>query len=290
VPQPRSRYRPDAPPDYGHRFHAGNVGDVWKHCVLVTLLARAADEAGHVVYLDTHAGEGSYPLLSTGEWTEGIGRLWDADLAAGSPAARYAALVRRLAGGTRRPETYPGSPALARAVLGSGAALRLWEQDPRAFERLRSSFEGGETRCQREDGVAALAPALRAATASADAAVVALVDPPYSRKRDWIDVPAAVIRAATAAPSASLLLWYPVKSLTRPNAMLAAFQQGGVGGTIVELVTTPLEHRRSRLNGSGVLLVRPQAGVLDAVAAAAPAIGACCATRGNAWSFRMVSW
>jgi 23S rRNA (adenine2030-N6)-methyltransferase len=290
VAQPRSRYRPDAPPDYGHRFHAGNVGDVWKHCVLVTVLARIAGEHRHVTYLDTHAGEGSYPLLPTGEWTEGIGRLWDADLAPGSPVARYVEHVRRLAGGTRRPETYPGSPALARAVLGAAGSFHLWERDAQAFERLRGAFPDADARCHREDGVAALAPALRAAAMGGDAAVVALIDPPYSQKRDWTDVPAAVIRAAAAIPHASLLLWYPVKSLTRPNAMLAAFQKAGVGGTIAELVTTPLEHRRSRLNGSGVLLVHPSAGVLDAIAAAAPAIGARCATRGSAWSFRMVNW
>jgi 23S rRNA (adenine2030-N6)-methyltransferase len=290
VAQPRSRYRPEAPADYGHRFHAGNVGDVWKHCVLATVLARVVDEARHVVYLETHAGEGSYPLLPTGEWTEGIGRLWDADLTPGSPAARYLAHVRRLAGGARRPATYPGSPALARAVLGAAASFELWERDAHAFERLRAAFPDGDARCHREDGVAALAPALRAAAGGGNSAVVALVDPPYSQKRDWIDVPAAVIGAAASSPRASLLLWYPVKSLTRPNAMIAAFQKAGVGGAIAELVTTPLEHQRSRLNGSGMLLVRPPAGALDAVAAAAPSIGARCATRGGAWSFRMVNW
>lgn len=285
---PRSRYRPDAPPDYGHRFHAGNVGDVWKHCVLVTLLRRAAERAGHVAYLDTHAGEGSYPLLPTGEWTEGIGRLWEVDAGADSAVAFYLAHVRRLAVGTRRPDTYPGSPALARAVLGPGASLDLWEHDPRALERLRAGLsDGASTRCRADDGVTALLAALRAAHADA---AVALVDPPYSQKSDWSTVPAAVIEAAAGAPRASLLLWYPVKSLTRPNAMIAAFQKAGVGGTIVELVTTPLEHQRHRLNGSGMLLVRPPAGTLDAVAAAAAVIGPRCATRGDAWSFRMVSW
>ena len=287
---PRSRYRPDATPDYGHRFHAGNVGDVWKHCVLAASLRRVATGGGRVAYLDTHAGEGAYPLLPTGEWTEGIGRLWNAELDADSAAGFYIAEVRRLAAGTRRPETYPGSPALARAVLGPAATLDLWERDPGALERLRTRLAGdASSRCHGDDGVAALARALRAATARADA-VVALVDPPYSQKNDWSSVPAAVLRAAAASPRATLLLWYPVKSLTRPNAMIAAFGKAGVGGTIVELVTTPLEHQRNRLNGSGVLLFRPPAGTLDAVAAAAAVIGPRCATRGDAWSFRMVSW
>ena len=37
-----SRYRPDAVPDYSHRFHAGNVGDVWKHCALVEVVRQVA--------------------------------------------------------------------------------------------------------------------------------------------------------------------------------------------------------------------------------------------------------
>ena len=65
-------------PDYGHRFHAGNVGDVWKHCALVEILGRVAAGSRRVRYVETHAGEGAYALGPTGEWSEGIGRLWRA--------------------------------------------------------------------------------------------------------------------------------------------------------------------------------------------------------------------
>jgi 23S rRNA A2030 N6-methylase RlmJ len=72
--------------------------------------------------------------------------------------------------------------------------------------------------------------------------------------------------------------------------MIARLQAAGVSATIAELVTTPLEHQRNRLNGSGVLLIRPPAGALSALAAAAPVLGARCATRRGIWSFRLVSW
>jgi hypothetical protein len=81
-----------------------------------------------------------------------------------------------------------------------------------------------------------------------------------------------------------------VKSLTRPNAMLARLADAGVPGTIAELVTTPLEQQRSRLNGSGVLLVRPPDGAVEAIAAAAPVVGAACATQAGRWSFRSQAW
>ena len=292
-----SRYRPEDPSDYSHRFHAGNVGDVWKHCVLVEVLRRVAAIGGVVTYVESHAGEGAYALGPTGEWTEGIGRLWAEGVGAGEArdgegtvVTRYVALCRALGAGTTRPERYPGSPALARAVLGASATLALWERDPVACERLiAASGEPATTRVICGDGLVALADAVGAAEAEADTVVV-LIDPPFTQKPDWTIIPDALIAAVTASRHATVLLWYPVKSLTRPNAMIALLKSAGVSATVAELITTPLEHQRQRLNGSGVVLVRPPAGTLEAIAAAAPILGACCATRPGVWSLRLASW
>lgn len=288
---PRSRYRPDDAPTYSHRFHAGNVGDVWKHCALVEIL-RGMAGAGPVRYLETHAGEGRYELGDTGEWSEGIGRLWPpARSAQGDDAvARYVALCSQLVGGGTRPAWYPGSPAFARAVLGPDAELTLWEQDETAFGRL-GAHTGGDrhARLVLGDGLRALPDEIRAAEGE-PGTIVVLIDPPYTRKADWHDVPAALATAVARSGRACLALWYPVKSLTRPNAMIASLKAAGVAGTIAELITTPLEHQRHRLNGSGLVLVRPPAGTLAALAAAAPLVGERCATQRGTWSVRMHSW
>jgi 23S rRNA (adenine2030-N6)-methyltransferase len=280
-----SRYAATGGADYSHRLHAGNVGDVWKHCVLVAVLRAVAAEGRPVTYVDTHAGEGRYPLHPTGEWTEGIGRLWGDASGDGGALADYLGLCRRLATGDERPVTYPGSPAFARAVLGDRAALALWERDARAAERLTAVVgPGAPTRVTTGDGLAALDGTL--CSLGGDPVVV-LVDPSWGRKADWQDVPDALVRALRAAPRACVMLWYPLKSLTRPNAMMERLAAAGVEGVAAELVTTPLAHQRRRLNGSGVLLVGAPAAALDAVAAAAPAIGRRCATLPGAWSFRL---
>jgi 23S rRNA (adenine2030-N6)-methyltransferase len=103
-------------------------------------------------------------------------------------------------------------------------------------------------------------------------------------------IPDALARAATSSPRACLVLWYPVKSLTRPNAMIARLQTAGVPSTIAELITTPFGTRRNRLNGSGVLVVNPPAGAIEALATAAPRVGAACATQDGTWSFRLSAW
>ncbi len=287
-----SRYQPAATPDYSHRFHAGNVGDVWKHCVLAEVLRQVAATSSRATFVESHAGEGSYALGTTGEWTEGVGRLWSrVDSDPSDAVARYVALCRRLAAGdAERPTRYPGSPLFARTVLGPEAALRLWERDADACAKLTSRLgDDAHVRITRGDGLAALEQAVRDAEAESDAIVV-LVDPPWSQKPDWTLVPDVLARAAAASHSATFMLWYPVKSLTRPNAMILRLRTAGVGGTIAELVTTPLEHQRRRLNGSGVLLIRPPAGVLATIGAAAPILGAACAIRPGVWSSRTVAW
>jgi 23S rRNA (adenine2030-N6)-methyltransferase len=290
VATPRSRYRPAGAPDYSHRFHAGNVGDVWKHCALTVVLRRAAAAAGRLAYVETHAGEGEYPLAPTGEWTEGIGRLWDLGDDADGVVSRYVALCRRLGTGSTRPESYPGSPAIARAVLGPEAILVLHEHEEETFARLaRHTRDDARVRTICGDGLAALGDAIRRAEAEADAVVV-LIDPPWTQKADWTLVPDALAPAIRRSRRTCVVLWYPVKSLTRPNAMMARVRAAGVAGAIAELVTTPLDERRSRLNGSGVLLVRAPGGVLEDLGAAAPQLGTRCATRGGTWSFRVQSW
>ena len=286
-----SRYRETATPDYGHRHHAGNVGDVWKHCALLEVLRRVATATVPVHYIETHAGEGRYSLGPTGEWTEGIGQLWsDPDVAAGDDAvARYVTRCRTLATGAERPQSYPGSPVLARAVLGTGARSSLWELDADAAARLERQCSDGTAHVTCGDGLAALGDAVVAAE-TGPGAVVTLIDPPWSRKSDWTAIPDVLAAAVRASTRTTFLLWYPVKSLTRPNAMLARLEAAGVGGTIAELITTPLEHTRNRLNGSGVLLVRPPDGVVEVLAAAAPIVGRRCATVPDTWSLRLRAW
>lgn len=284
---PASRYAPSGASDYSHRLHAGNVGDVWKHCVLVAVLRRTAATAERVAYVETHAGEGCYPLHPTGEWSEGIGRLWHDGVASSEAVADYLALCRRLGAGEERPVSYPGSPAFARTVLGPDATLALWERDADAAARLASHLgTDARVRVTTGDGLAALEDALGAAESRADV-VVALIDPSWGQKSDWQGVPDALVRAARSSRRTCLLLWYPVKSLTRPNAMMERLAAAGVSGVAAEIVTTPLAHQRKRLNGSGVLLVRPPAGAVGALAAAAPLIGARCATFPGEWTLRL---
>lgn len=57
---------------YDHARKAGNLGDVWKHFVLVTVVDEIA-VPDRFCYVDLHSGAPVHPLQPAGEWTSGIG-------------------------------------------------------------------------------------------------------------------------------------------------------------------------------------------------------------------------
>lgn len=276
--------------DYSHAFHAGNVGDVWKHCVQVAVLRALVAGPRPLRVIETHAGAGRYALGATGEWQEGIGRLLATEaLPAAAPEAlrRYLELVHdEGAAAGRGPRHYPGSPRLTLAVLRPHDELLLHERDAETAAALRAVFGGdGRAIVRQADGLASLGEPL-----DGDHEQLVVIDPTYADKHEWPRVGEALLAAAARQPRQRFLLWYPVKSLTRPNALLAQLRAGGLAASVVELLTTPLEHQRQRLNGSGVVLLRPPPGVLEQAGAAAPILGALCATRAGWWSYRALSW
>lgn len=114
--------------NYRHAYHAGNHADVLKHLVLSRLLALLAKKDAPYAYLDSHAGIGLYDLRGdqasrTGEWLEGIQRVWQAD---DVPALfdDYLGVIRALnPDGQLR--YYPGSPEVARDLLKRYLDYRL---------------------------------------------------------------------------------------------------------------------------------------------------------------------
>ena len=278
--------------DYAHARHAGNVGDAFKHLALVALLEELVRDPAPLRYVETHAADGLFPLGSAGEWGAGIQALWDVEGA--DVLARYVALVRRWSGAeARRPGKYPGSPLLAQALLRPQDSLLLHELEPQSAGVLRRSLTGdarpsaGQPRFEvhETDGFAPLPGAL----ATAEGRAVALVDPPYTEKGEWAQAARAVIAARAAAPQAAIAIWYPIKALTRPRGLLAALVEGGVHGTVVELISTPLRLKREKLNGSGMIFTGAPPAAVSALCAALVRLGPLVATHGE-WSATQIGF
>lgn len=270
------------PKEYLHSFHAGNVGDVWKHVVLLSVMQRLSELSKPLRVLDCFAGAGGYHLQGTGEWTEGIGALLR-NVPSGDVAVdRYLEVVRPR---FEKERFYPGSPLLIQQFVQADDSLCCFETHAETREVL-SRVVASSTAVLGTDGLAGLQQESRAELEKGSL-LFALIDPPWVRKEDWQAVPKAIIESWKACPQAVLLLWYPIKSYTRINAMIKMFQEAGVPAVVMDLLTTPLEHQRNRLNGSGLLLINADEEVVAEVSQAATWIGRACATQGKYWSLRL---
>jgi 23S rRNA (adenine2030-N6)-methyltransferase len=133
--------------NYRHDFHAGNFADVVKHVVLLLLVEHLKKKPAPFLYIDTHAGAGTYdlshaPAQRSGEYRAGIARLLDAPIASLPPeVAEYVRLVRESAGAGHSPITaYPGSPMIVRALRRAGDRMVLVEKHPRDAAHLHENF------------------------------------------------------------------------------------------------------------------------------------------------------
>jgi 23S rRNA (adenine2030-N6)-methyltransferase len=201
---------------YRHGFHAGNHSDVLKHTVLVALLRHMALKDKPFWVVDTHAGSGWYRLShtfaqKTGEWREGIGRVYTATDA--PPAvADYLGWVRSANGHgagvppTGEPTVYPGSPWITRQLLRPDDRLRLFELHSSDAPALIDALRGDRVvKVTAGDGYAGL----RASWPPAPRRGLALIDPSYEVKDEYAQVADAVADAMQRFATGTIAVWYP---------------------------------------------------------------------------------
>lgn len=261
--------------NYRHAFHAGNFADVFKHLVLVCLLKALQRKDKGFAYLETHAGAGRYDLRGpearqTGEFENGIARLWGPPTAAEPALAEYLAAVRAVNRGPRL-RYYPGSPRIARFLLRPQDRMRLAEQAPAECARLQAEFaDDARVTVRCGDGYALLKGWLP----PPERRGLVLVDPPYERVDEWEHTGKALRLAAKRWREGSYAVWYPLKAGTPVERFKSALVSSGLRKILLaELGVWPMDSP-FRLNGCGMLCVNPPwrldtdlRGVLETLAA-----------------------
>ncbi len=266
--------------NYRHAFHAGNFADCMKHALFVWLLQAMRRKPVPFLVLDTHAGTGrtdlsTGPAERTGEWRSGIARLLDAP----PPAlAEYVGLVERLG-------LYPGSPALAQALLRADDRLALCELHPEDAATLRRRFAGDcRIAVHRRDGWEALRGLLPPPAASGLRRGLVLIDPPYEAPDDFSRLAAGLEAAQDRFAGGVFAAWYPIKHRAPVRAFHAALQESGLRDVVAAELLLRAPEDAGRLNGCGLLLVNPPFGFEEAappiLKALLDRIGACEAAEG----------
>jgi 23S rRNA (adenine2030-N6)-methyltransferase len=236
--------------NYRHVFHAGNFADCFKHAVLVWLLQAMARKDKAFAIFDTHAGAGRYDLTAgeaerTGEWRHGIGRLLGADPP--SPLAGYLHLVETLG-------LYPGSPAIARALLRPADRLVACEQHPQEAAALRRLFaRNPQVAVHERDGYAAL----KAFLPPQERRGLILIDPPYESAGEFDRLSEALHLAYAKFPSGVFTAWYPIKHRAPVRQFHATLRAGPMRDVVAVELLLREALDPSRLNGCGLLVVNP---------------------------------
>ena len=181
--------------NYRHDYHAGNFADVVKHVVLACVLTYMKQKPRPFRVIDTHAGAGRYDLSGlepgkTGEWQDGIGRLFDAELP-GSVAdllAPYLDAVRAV-NDPGQLRYYPGSPVIARQLMRFDDVLVANELNGEDFDRLKAEFRRSKSttvlNIDAWHAVKSLLP-------PKERRGLVLIDPPFENRDEFANLTAAV--------------------------------------------------------------------------------------------------
>ncbi|WP_370556101.1 23S rRNA (adenine(2030)-N(6))-methyltransferase RlmJ [Edwardsiella tarda] len=242
---------------YRHSFHAGNHADVLKHTVQSLIIEALKEKEKPFLYLDTHAGAGRYLLSGehaekTGEYLEGITRLWQQD---DLPAELepYMMAVRHF-NRSGQLRYYPGSPLIARQLLREQDRLHLSELHPSDFPLLRAEFQKDErARVVRENGYQQLKSQLPPASRRG----LILIDPPYELKSDYQDVVKGIQEGYKRFATGTYALWYPVVLRQNIKRLVHALEESGIRRILqIELAVRPDSDQRG-MTASGMIVINP---------------------------------
>jgi 23S rRNA (adenine2030-N6)-methyltransferase len=252
--------------NYRHAFHAGNFADVFKHAMLVQLARALQRKEKGFLYLDTHAGRGSYDLAAAArgdtlvrkaEWPDGIGRLWEKpDLPVA--LADYVALVRDFdrdnGNATVEPRFYPGSPRLVQWLARPQDRLALCEKQPGECAALRAEFAlAHRATVQEMDGYVAL----RAMLPPPERRALVLIDPPFESQDEFAQIAAALRDGLRRLPGGTFVVWYPLTERARVDDFFAELLALKLPPTLALELAIAGEGSGLKMRGCGLVVVNP---------------------------------
>ncbi|MBU1332294.1 MAG: 23S rRNA (adenine(2030)-N(6))-methyltransferase RlmJ [Gammaproteobacteria bacterium] len=249
--------------NYRHAFHAGNHADVLKHYVLSRLIALLSRKEAAFAYLDSHAGIGLYDLRGdqasrTGEWLEGIARLWQATDVP-DPLLDYLEVIRAMNpdGELRH---YPGSPELARLLTREQDRLHLNEKHPEDGRLLKENMHG-DRRVAVHLGEGWHVP--RALLPTREKRALLLIDPPFEQVDEMERCAQSLSEAISRMRQAVVAIWYPIKEPRQLRRFYGDLQKSKAPKLLrVELYVHSTDEA-ARLNGSGLVISNPPWGLED---------------------------
>lgn len=240
---------------YQHGFHAGNLADVQKHALLATMIEYLTRKDKPLSYIETHSGRGLYDLhgaqaQKTGEAAQGILKVanwFDAQ----HPYARARQIIADQAG----KNIYPGSPAVAQALLRDTDNMHLAELHPGEFEHLQDAMRSSSSyvglHMLQQDGMA-FAQSVCPPTPRRG---LCLIDPPYEMKTDYTMLPDFIAKLHRKWNVGIIALWYPILEGGAHKPMIRALRNLRLPDVLEHEVQFPPAREGHGMIGSGMFIV-----------------------------------
>jgi 23S rRNA (adenine2030-N6)-methyltransferase len=268
--------------NYRHAFHAGNFADVHKHAVLARILVHLRHKPAAFRVIDTHAGAGRYDLSGpepsrSGEWHQGIERVWEARRRDGLPAllTPYLDAVAAL-NPDGKLRAYPGSPLIAENLLRPQDRLIACELEPQSAASLAAALRGdARAKVLAIDGWTALG----ACVPPKERRGLVLIDPPFEDATDFTRLSGALAAAHRKWPTGIYMLWYPIKERGAPDALARRLQRLALPNVLRCELTLGPPRAEAGLVGSGLIVVNPPFTLEPDLRIFMPAIGSALSPR-----------
>jgi len=246
---------------YRHAFHAGNFADVLKHAVLTLVLDYMARKEKGYTYIDSHSGAGMYSLKNeyaqkTGEYKEGIAKIIQAENDASFPEALtpYVELIKQLTPENSELDIYPGSPGIAKQLMRRQDSAHLFELHPTDIQHLVEYCQRWKkSHVKQSDGYQGVLGLIPPPSRRG----VVLIDPPYELKEDYAKAVKTIIKAYKKFNSGTYILWYPVVTRERIDAMERDFSRSEVRNLLQVEFCLQNDSEEYGMTGTGLFIVNP---------------------------------
>jgi 23S rRNA (adenine2030-N6)-methyltransferase len=275
--------------NYRHAYHAGNFADVLKHAVLALVIEHLKQKASPFRVIDTHAGAGLYELggeesQKTGEWKDGIGRIFGTELP--PPVAEILAPYLSVIAHENPPATlerYPGSPLIARRLMRRGDALIANELHGDDCAHLRQLFaRDPQTKVMALDGWTALKSLLP----PKERRGVVLVDPPFEEAGELDRIVDGLANASRRFAGGTFVIWYPIKDARAVARFHRELGKLGLAKLYMAELSVRAVPHEGELCASGLIILNPPFTLPDKLSVLAPFLAARLA-RGRGASCRL---
>ena len=238
---------------YKHGYHAGNQGDVLKHICLIQTYKSLKKHHNSIIYIDTHAGSGTYKFNSeymskNKEYQKGISKLENYQFE--NKAIKYYLKIIRNINNSKKLLFYPGSPSIMSYLTDNSDRLSFYELHNNEFQLLRKNLSKQiNSKVLNKDGFEFINKKIKP-----NEKTLVLIDPSYEIKEDFDKVINTLEKLNDHYINLTAIIWYPVLNIENNDLFIENIRK--LGSNRITRIELPIKKYNEEIGmkGCGILL------------------------------------